>query len=94
MDDTCVKVVDQSPDYPMQFMLNIYEFADGADPVSPVDHYPKVFAVDRFRGWRRVSGPGARPAAFASAPDGATQEAGVGGEGSQAVTQEQDLALQ
>ena len=32
VDDRLVKVVDQSPAYPMQFMLDIYEFSDGPGP--------------------------------------------------------------
>jgi hypothetical protein len=53
VDERLVKVVPQSPSYPMQFMLGIYEFADGADPPSPLKQYPKTFAVDWFRGYRR-----------------------------------------
>jgi Glycosyl hydrolases family 16 len=46
VDGETVKTVDQSPGYPMQLMLNIYEFppAGGA--------YPKTFEVDYVRGWR------------------------------------------
>jgi glycosyl hydrolase family 16 len=64
VDDALVKVVGQSPAYPMQFMLNIYEFADGPEPPSPPDSYPKTFVVERFTGWRPVRGPGARPPAY------------------------------
>ncbi|HEY5811953.1 MAG TPA: hypothetical protein VIT23_04795, partial [Terrimicrobiaceae bacterium] len=59
-----IKVVRQSPAYPMQFMLNIYEFADGPGLPSPSDRYPKTFVVERFSGYKPVSGPGARPRAF------------------------------
>ena len=48
VDEHLVKVVQQSPAYPMQFMLDIYEFADGPDPASPPDRYPKTFVVERF----------------------------------------------
>ncbi len=68
VDERLVKVVDQSPAYPMQFMLTLYEFGDGPEPASPADRYPKVAVVERFRGWRRTTGPGARPPAF-EAPD-------------------------
>jgi hypothetical protein len=69
VDDRLVKVVDQSPDYPMLFLLNVYEFRDSPELPSPPAAYPKVFRVERFRGWRPTSGPGARPAAFSrSAP--------------------------
>jgi hypothetical protein len=64
VDDALVKVVGQSPAYPMQFMLDIYEFSDGPGLPSPADRYPKVFAVDWFRGYRPVVGPDARPPAF------------------------------
>jgi hypothetical protein len=51
VDDQLVKVVHQSPSYPMQFMLSIYEFRDSA--AEPVDGgYPKVFEVEAFRGYR------------------------------------------
>jgi hypothetical protein len=55
VDDRTVKVVDQSPSYPMQFMLGIYEFRGGL--VANVDRsrYPKVFSVEAFRGYRRRS---------------------------------------
>jgi hypothetical protein len=55
VDHRLVKTVQQSPGYPMQFMLGIYEFPDdGAAPARP---YPKQFAVDWFRGYRPVAGP-------------------------------------
>ena len=57
----------QSPAYPMQFMLNIYEFADDPGLPSPPDRYPKTFVVQRFRGYRPIAGPGARPCAFPAA---------------------------
>ena len=64
IDERLIKVVRQSPAYPMLFMLDIYEFSDGPGPASPAERYPKVFEVERFRGYRRVTGPGARPRAF------------------------------
>ncbi len=64
VDDRLVKVVRQSPSYPMQFMLGIYEFADGSGLPSPAADYPKSFLVEAFRGYRAVSGPGARDRAF------------------------------
>jgi beta-glucanase (GH16 family) len=54
IDDRMVKVVHQAPAYPMQFMLNVYEFADGPEPASALDRYPKEFVVDFFRGYRRT----------------------------------------
>ena len=51
VDDRLVKVVDQSPAYPMQFMLDIYDLpAHPADVAA--DEYPKVFVVDYVRGYR------------------------------------------
>ncbi|HEY5741755.1 MAG TPA: glycoside hydrolase family 16 protein [Terrimicrobiaceae bacterium] len=65
VDERLVKVVRQSPAYPMQFMLNIYEFVHDRPglPAAP-DRYPKTFVVEAFRGYRPVTGPGARPSAF------------------------------
>jgi len=40
----------------MQFMLGIYEFADGPAPASPVERYSKEFVVDWFRACRRATG--------------------------------------
>jgi hypothetical protein len=68
VDDHLAKVVSQSPAYPMQFMLGIYEFADGR---SPAEWYPKEFVIDSFRGYRPTTGPGARsPLVLARGPDG------------------------
>jgi hypothetical protein len=51
VDGECVKVVDQSPGYPMQLMLSIYEFppAQSGRLSRP---YPKEFVVDYVRGCR------------------------------------------
>lgn len=50
VDKTLVKVVEQSPDYPMQLMLGIYEFP--AEAGAPARPYPKEFVVDYVRGYR------------------------------------------
>jgi hypothetical protein len=42
-----VKAIRQSPSYPMQLMLSIYEF-----PEERGGDYPKRFAVDHGRGYR------------------------------------------
>jgi beta-glucanase (GH16 family) len=47
VDDDLVAAMDQSPDYPMQLMLNIYEFDSPA-----TGDYPKTFEVDWVRGYR------------------------------------------
>ncbi|MGY1635919.1 glycoside hydrolase family 16 protein [Geodermatophilus sp. SYSU D00742] len=51
VDDEVVTVVDQSPAYPMQFMLDVYALPgpDGAPPAGP---WPKELVVDWFRGYR------------------------------------------
>jgi glycosyl hydrolase family 16 len=50
VDGELIKTVDQSPAYPMQLMLGIYEFREG-EPRGP---YPKTFVVDYVRGYRLV----------------------------------------
>lgn len=52
VDDQHVKTVGQSPSYPMQFMLGIYEFT--GETAVPEGSYPKQFTIDYFRGWRRA----------------------------------------
>jgi hypothetical protein len=47
VDEALIKTVNQSPDYPMQLLLNIYEF-----PGEPSGRYPKEFVVDYVRGYR------------------------------------------
>jgi Glycosyl hydrolases family 16 len=52
VNDRLVRVVDGSPDYPMQLILSLYEFPpDDGEERSPAD-YPKVFEVDWVRGYR------------------------------------------
>ena len=56
VDGGLVKTVDQSPQYPMQFMLGVYEFEprDAAGTVGRrLPAYPKQFVVDYVRGYRR-----------------------------------------
>jgi hypothetical protein len=55
VDDRLVKLVEQSPAYPMQFMLGIYEFPDDGEAGQPARPYPKEFVVDSFRAWSRRS---------------------------------------
>jgi beta-glucanase (GH16 family) len=52
VDHRLVKTVQQSPAYPMQFMLGVYEFPENGETSRPGSSYPKQFAVDWFRGWR------------------------------------------
>jgi beta-glucanase (GH16 family) len=52
VDHQLVKTVEQSPRYPMQFMLGIYEFPDTGQSSPPTHPYPKQFIIDYFRGYR------------------------------------------
>ena len=52
VDDRWIRAVDQSPDYPMQLMLGIYEFPSGGMDTRPEARYPKVFVVEWLRGYR------------------------------------------
>jgi hypothetical protein len=49
VDGAVVKRSVQSPDYPVQLMLDVFEF--GPEPGG----YPKEFVVERVRGWASVS---------------------------------------
>ena len=51
VDGEHVKTVRQSPDYPMQLMLSLYDFPGG----EPPDRHAKEFVVDYVRGYRRAS---------------------------------------
>ena len=53
IDGEHVKTVHQSPSYPMQLMLGIYEFERDAGGAAGATRYPKEFAVDHVRGYRR-----------------------------------------
>jgi hypothetical protein len=52
VDHRLIKLVEQSPGYPMQFMLGIYEFRDDREASQTAHPYPKQFIVDYFRGYR------------------------------------------
>ena len=45
VDGEHVRSVDQAPDYPMQFMVAVFDFPEKA--AGPADHVP-LFAVDRI----------------------------------------------
>lgn len=59
IDNQLIKVIHQSPAYPMQFMLSIFEHPfEGAwtgvhDPAAP---YPKEFTIDYFRAYQPIAG--------------------------------------
>jgi hypothetical protein len=57
VDRRLIMVTGQSPTYPMQFMLNVYEFAVGPEPPPPAERYPKIFEVEWFRGYRPRNAP-------------------------------------
>jgi hypothetical protein len=53
VDGELVKTVRQSPVYPLQLMLGIYEFPPADDePEAAPAAYPKAFVVDYVRGYR------------------------------------------
>jgi Glycosyl hydrolases family 16 len=52
VDHELIKTVEQSPRYPMQFMLGIYEFPEREPSLAPIHPYPKEFIIDYFRGYR------------------------------------------
>jgi Glycosyl hydrolases family 16 len=53
VDGDVLKTVDQSPAYPMQLMLGIYDLRS-RETERPTDGYPKTFVVDSVRGYRRT----------------------------------------
>lgn len=53
IDDLLVAEADQSPAYPLQLMLNLYELPDGT-PRDPAE-YPLEAGVQWVREWRRAS---------------------------------------
>jgi beta-glucanase (GH16 family) len=55
IDGELIKTVKQSPDYPMQLMLGIYEFPQDTASAGAAGAYPKAFVVDFVRGYRRSS---------------------------------------
>jgi Glycosyl hydrolases family 16 len=55
VDHQLVKTVEQSPGYPMQFMLDIYEFPDDGPETGPARPYPKEFVVDYVRGYQSTT---------------------------------------
>ncbi|HVR13698.1 MAG TPA: glycoside hydrolase family 16 protein [Gaiellaceae bacterium] len=52
VDGVVIKTVGQSPAYPMQLMLGIYDLRS-EETERPADGYPKAFVVDSVRGYRR-----------------------------------------
>lgn len=54
VDDRLVRTVDQDIDYPMQLMVDLFEFR--ADETFDTSHYPKVGEVRAVRGFRAIDG--------------------------------------
>jgi len=52
VDGELIKTVRQSPAYPMQLMLGIYEFPPEQERELPTTAYPKAFVVEYVRGYR------------------------------------------
>ncbi|HEU4323095.1 MAG TPA: YbaK/EbsC family protein [Roseiflexaceae bacterium] len=55
VDNHKIRTIGQSPRYPMQFMLGIYEFPSPANHAGSPALYPKEFVVDYFRAYQRTS---------------------------------------
>jgi beta-glucanase (GH16 family) len=59
IDNVKIKTIQQSPRYPMQFMLGIFELPyEGAwnGPYDPRAPYPKRFTIDYVRGYQPIAG--------------------------------------
>jgi hypothetical protein len=56
IDNEKVRTIDQSPNYPMQLMLGIYEIPDQLNEQSEGDTWPKVLEVDYVRGYFPIAG--------------------------------------
>ena len=56
IDNVKVRTVPQSPNYPMQFMLGIYEIPDQLNAMSLRELWPKVMEVDYVRCYQPVAG--------------------------------------
>lgn len=55
LDNVKTRTINQSPKYPMQFMLNIYE-RPSPETYDTGDLYPKTFTVDYFRAYQPDGG--------------------------------------
>lgn len=61
VDGQSVKLVEESPNYPMQLMLGVYEFGRAADAATVQSPYPRDFVVDYVRVYRDGREPPSRP---------------------------------
>jgi hypothetical protein len=55
IDNLKVRSINQSPDYEMQLMLNIYEIPK-LDPTANDDEFPKQFEIDYVMVYRPLRG--------------------------------------
>lgn len=53
LDNRRIRSIDQSPNYPMQFMINVYELPGKEHDTMP---FPKEFIIDYFRAYQPVEG--------------------------------------
>lgn len=58
VDNVPIRTIAQSPDYPMQFMLTLYELPDQLGPEAGRAPWPRVCEVDYVRGYRPAAQPG------------------------------------
>ncbi len=59
IDNQKIRTIEQSPSYPMQFMLGIYERPEQSDGIvvrNPPELYPKTFTIDYFRAYQPIDG--------------------------------------
>ena len=56
VDNRKLRTLRQSPRYPMQFMLGIYERPSVADAGAETGPYPKTFSIDYFRAYQPMAG--------------------------------------
>jgi len=56
VDHVPVRSIEQSPDYPMQLMLGVYEIPAYLQESRGMGPWPRVFEVDYVRGYRPASG--------------------------------------
>lgn len=56
LDNQLIHRTPQSPAYPMQLMLNLYELPPATDRPDAQPDYPTEFAIDYVRGWRKLGG--------------------------------------
>lgn len=56
VDNQKINAIHQSPSYPMQFMLSIYERAEATDKLAVVAAGPAEFEIDYFRAYQPISG--------------------------------------